>query len=109
MADIFSVASKSAGGDATVVWRSSSPCRDVALRSSCKSTQISKFSSFSKFCPIKEKSEGILMMLWVVVSSEVLHLLLWFNNPWLRTHRLREKQIHVRNFLNTPYLYTHGC
>src|SRR5690348_16849307 len=48
-----------------------------------------KTARFSKFCPLEEKSEGILLTLWVVVSSEVVHLLLWFDNPWLRTHRLR--------------------
>ena len=64
-----------------------------------------KTARFSKFCPIKENSEGILMMLWVMVSSEVVHLLLWFDNPWVRTHRLREKQNLARNFCYTPYIY----
>jgi len=51
-----------------------------------------KTARFSKLRSMKEKSEGILMILWVVVPSEVVHLLLWFDDPWLRTHRLREKQ-----------------
>ena len=66
-----------------------------------------KTARFSKFRPIKENSEGILMMLWVVVSSEVVHLLLWLDNPWLRTHRLREKQKIERNLLGVGHLKCH--
>ena len=47
---------------------------------------------FSKFRVIKQNSEGILMMLWVVVSSEVVHLLLWDGDPRLQTHRLGKKR-----------------
>src|SRR5690349_23452650 len=93
MADIFSVAGKSAGGAARVVWCCQFPflwCYLTKLRA--KVYKFRDFLRFSKFRAIKQKSEGILMILWVVVPSEVVHLLLWFDDPWLRTHRLREKQ-----------------
>src|SRR5690349_13897808 len=93
MADIFGVAGKSAGGAATVVCRCQLPllwCYPTKLLA--KVPTFGDFLRFSKFRAIRQKSEGILMILWVVVSSEVVHLLLWFDDPWLRTHRLREKQ-----------------
>jgi hypothetical protein len=98
MADIFSVAAKSAGGAATVVCRCQLPllwCYPTKILA--KVPTFGDFLRFSKFRSMKEKSEGILMILWVVVSSEVVHLLLWFDGPWVRTHRLREKQKPARN------------
>jgi len=69
-----------------------------------KPRKFRDFLRFSKFHAINEKSEGILIILWVVVSSEAVHLLLWFDNPWVRTHRLREKQKLGQNLLYTPYV-----
>src|SRR5689334_22622325 len=107
MAYIFSVAGKSAGGAAT--GGVALPVRLAVVlpyETLAKARKFRDFLRFSKFCPIKENSEGILMMLWVVVSSEVVHLLLWFDNPWLRTHRLREKQILYQKLLLHPlYIY----
>src|SRR6188472_850804 len=103
MADIFSVAGKSAGDAATVVCRCQLPflwCYLMKLLA--KVRKFGDFLRFSKFRAIKQKSEGILMILWVVVPSEVGHLLLWIDNPWLRTH-LREKQKTGQNLCRTPY------
>jgi len=89
MADIFSVAGKSTGGAPTVVCRCQLPLPWCYLtKLFAKSANFEIFFSFPSF---EEKSEGILMILWVVVSSEVVNLLLWFDNPWLRTHRLGKK------------------
>ena len=82
MADIFSVAAKSAGGAATVVCRRRLPLPWCYLNELfAKTRKFRDFPRFSKFRAIKENSKGILIILGVVVSSEVLHLLLWFDNP----------------------------
>jgi hypothetical protein len=106
MADIFSVAGKSSGGAATVVCRCQLPLPWCYLtKLLCKNPNFRDFLRFSKFRAIKQQSEGILMILWVVVSSEVVHLPPWFDNPWVRTHRLREKQKPGQDFFPTPYIY----